>query len=61
MNDEEHDSATDKKTQEISRWQMRNLYREQAQLRLAPETDLVLSYSELSIGPVFSVRLNQAR
>ena len=55
MNEEEHDSATDKKAQEISRWQMRNLYREQAQLRLGPETDLVLFYSELSIGPVFSV------
>ena len=55
MSEEEHDCATDKRAQEISRWQMRNLYREQAQLRVGPKADLVLSYSELSIGPVFSV------
>ena len=55
MQKEEFDNQIDGPTIEISRWEMRNLLKNNKGQELKEKIDLCLYYSELSIGPVLAI------
>lgn len=55
MQKEEFDNQIDRPTIEISRWEMRNLLKNNKGQELKEKIDLCLYYSELSIGPVLAI------